>query len=156
MKVRLIVVGKTNETYLKEGIEIYLKRLKHYTDFTLIELDEVKGSKSMSMDDYRKKESDKLLQLLDAERIILLDEKGKSYTSFGFAKKLNNSMIRGVKSIDFVVGGPFGFHENVREKAHESMTLSDLTFSHQMVRLFFVEQLYRAFTIIKGEKYHHS
>ena len=156
MKVRLIVVGKTNETYLKEGIEIYLKRLKHYTDFTLIELDEVKGSKSMSMDDYRKKESDKLLQLLDAERIILLDEKGKSYTSFGFAKKLNNSMIQGVKSIDFVVGGPFGFHENVREKAHESMTLSDLTFSHQMVRLFFVEQLYRAFTIIKGEKYHHS
>ena len=156
MKIRLIVVGKTNESYLKEGIEMYLKRLKHYTDFSIVELDEIKGSKNISMDDYRKKESEKLLNLLDAERIVLLDEKGASFTSFGFAKKLNNSMIQGVKSIDFVVGGPFGFHESVRNKSDESMALSDMTFSHQMVRLFFVEQLYRAFTIIKGEKYHHS
>ena len=152
----MIVVGKTNEKYLKEGIEIYLNRLKHYTDFSIVELDEIKGSKNISMDDYRKKESEKLLSILDAERLVLLDEKGKSYTSFGFAKKLNNSMIQGVKSIDFVVGGPFGFHEKVRNKSDESMALSDMTFSHQMVRLFFVEQLYRAFTIIKGEKYHHS
>jgi 23S rRNA (pseudouridine1915-N3)-methyltransferase len=156
MKIRLIVLGKTNESYLKEGIDNYLKRLKHYTDFSIVELDEVKGSKNISMDDYRKKESKKLLPLLDAERIVLLDEKGKGYTSFSFAKKLNNSMIQGVKSIDFVVGGPFGFHEDVREKSHELMALSDMTFSHQMVRLFFVEQIYRAFTIIKGEKYHHS
>jgi len=156
MKVRLIVIGKTNEHYLKEGINNYVSRLKHYVDFNLIELDEIKGSKKISMDDYRKKESEKLLPLLKAERIVLLDEKGKSFTSMGFAKYLNQKMLHGMRSIDFVVGGPFGFDESVRNKAHELISFSDMTFSHQMIRLFFVEQIYRAFTIIKGESYHHS
>ncbi len=156
MKVKLIVVGKTNEAYLKEGINKYLVRLKHYVDFTLIEIDEIKGSKKMSMDDYRKRESEKLLPILNAELIVLLDEKGKSFTSMSFAKFLNQKMLHGLKSIDFVVGGPFGFDESVKNRANEMISLSDMTFSHQMVRLFFVEQIYRAFTIIKGEKYHHS
>jgi len=156
MKVQLIVIGKTNEAYLKEGINNYLSRLKHYVDFKIIEIDEIKGSKKTSMDDYRKRESEKIMPLLTSELIILLDEKGKSYTSFEFAKHLNHKMLHGLKSIDFVVGGPFGFDESVRNKAHEKISLSDMTFSHQMIRLFFVEQIYRAFTIIKGEKYHHS
>lgn len=156
MKIRLISIGKTSESYLKEGMDIYLKRLKHYVDFDMLELDEVKGSKKISMDEYRQKEADKLLPQLTAERIILLDEKGKSYTSFSFAQYLNKGMVNGVKSIDFVVGGPFGFHESVRQRADQSMALSELTFSHQMVRLFFIEQIYRAMTIIKGEKYHHQ
>lgn len=156
MKVRLISIGKTNEAYLREGMEIYVSRLKHYVDFSMLELDEVKGSKKISMDDYRKKEAEKLLPLLTAERTVLLDEKGKTFTSFAFAKHLNNKMIQGCRSIDFVIGGPFGFDGSVRKKADEMMSLSDLTFSHQMVRLFFVEQLYRAYSIIKGEKYHHS
>lgn len=156
MKIRLISIGKTNEAYLKEGMDIYLKRLKHYTDFSTIELDEIKGSKKISMDQYRQKEAEKLKPLLTADRIVLLDEKGKSYTSFAFAKKLNKDMVAGVRSVDFVIGGPFGFDSSIREMATEQMALSDLTFSHQMVRLFFIEQLYRAFTIIKGEKYHHQ
>ena len=156
MKIRLIVIGKTTDSYLKEGIDIYLKRLKHYTDFSTMEIDEVKGSKKISMDEYRKLEADKLLPLLKSEHTILLDEKGKSFTSFGFAQFLNQKMNQGLRSLDFVVGGPFGFDESVRKRANETMSMSDLTFSHQMVRLFFTEQLYRAFTIIKGEKYHHS
>ncbi|HAW51683.1 MAG TPA: 23S rRNA (pseudouridine(1915)-N(3))-methyltransferase RlmH [Flavobacteriales bacterium] len=156
MKIRLIVIGKTSESYLREGIKNYAGRLSHYTDFSMIELDEIKGSKKISMDDYRKKEAVKLIPQLSAERIILLDEKGKKYTSFGFAKKINKAMIQGVRSMDFVVGGPFGFDSSVREIAHESLSLSDMTFSHQMIRLFFAEQLYRAMTIIKGESYHHA
>lgn len=156
MKVRLIVIGKTTEDYLKTGINEYLKRLKHYVDFTLVEIDEIKGSKNISMDDYRRKEAEKLLPLLTAEKTILLDEKGKSYTSFAFAKYLDTKMLHGLKSIDYVIGGPFGFDESVRRRADEMMSFSELTFSHQMIRLFFVEQLYRAFSILKGEKYHHS
>lgn len=156
MKVRLIVIGKTNDSYLKEGIAIYTGRLKHYVDFTIVELDEVKGSKKISMDEYRRKEAEKLLPLLTSDRTVLLDEKGKTFTSFTFAQSLNHKMVQGLRSIDFLVGGPFGFDDAVRKKADETMSLSDLTFSHQMVRLFFVEQLYRAFSIIKGEKYHHS
>ena len=156
MKIRLITMGKTTDIYLKEGISIYLKRLKHYTDFTILELDEIKGSKKMSMNEYRKIEGEKLKAVLNAEQIVLLDEKGKSYTSFTFAKRLNQNRINGVRSMDFVVGGPFGFDEEIRKLANEQLSLSEMTFSHQMVRLFFVEQIYRAMTIIKGEKYHHS
>lgn len=156
MKVRLISIGKTNEIYLKQGIEVYLSRLKHYTDFSTIELDEIKGSKKISMDEYRKKEAEKIIPYLTADKIILLDEKGRKYTSFSFAQYLNKQLVDGLRSVDFVIGGPFGFDDSVRKIAHEQMSLSDLTFSHQMIRLFFVEQLYRAFTIIKGEKYHHS
>lgn len=149
-------MGKTTDDYLKNGIFIYLKRLQHYTDFSILELDEIKGSKKTSMNEYRKLEAGKLKGVLNAERIVLLDEKGKSYTSFGFAKKLNAQMVNGVRSIDFVIGGPFGFDEEIYELSNEQISLSDMTFSHQMVRLFFIEQLYRAMTIIKGEKYHHS
>lgn len=156
MKIRLIVIGKTNEAYLREGIDVFVRRLKHYIDFEMVEIDEIKGSKSMSMDDYRKKEASVILPKLDAEEIVLLDEKGNSYTSFEFAGMLNQKMVNSVKSIDFVVGGPFGFDREVRENATKLMSLSELTFSHQMIRLFFVEQIYRAMTIIKGEKYHHS
>ena len=156
MKIRLIVIGKTNEPYLREGIEIYVKRLSFYTNFKLIELDEIKGSKKITMDEYRKKESEIIIPQLKAERIILLDENGKTYSSFSFAKKLNEALVRGIQSIDFVVGGPFGFDKSVRKISHESLALSDMTFSHQMIRLFFVEQLYRGFTIIKGESYHHA
>lgn len=156
MKIRLISIGKTNEPYLKEGIAIYLKRLKHYCDFEILELEEIKGSKSMSMDEYKKKEAEKIMPYLLADEIILLDEKGKEYTSFEFAQHLNKKMINSVRSIDFVIGGPFGFDTSLRNKAKEFLSMSNMTFSHQMIRLLFVEQVYRAMTIIKGEKYHHS
>ena len=156
MKIRLITMGKTTNNYLKEGISIYLSRLKHYTNFSILELDEIKGSKKTSMDEYRKMEASKLKAVINAERIVLLDEKGKSFTSFAFAKKINTQMINGVRSLDFVIGGPFGFDEEIYNMSHEQMSLSEMTFSHQMVRLIFVEQLYRAMTILKGEPYHHK
>ena len=156
MKVRLVCLGKTTESYIREGLDVYLKRIKHYLDFSVFEIDEIKGSKKMSMDEYRRKEAEKLLPVLTAERIILLDEKGKSYTSFALARKLDQFMVQGLRSLDFVVGGPFGFDQAVRDLADESLSLSELTFSHQMVRMFFVEQIYRSMTIIRGESYHHS
>ncbi|MBI2269199.1 MAG: 23S rRNA (pseudouridine(1915)-N(3))-methyltransferase RlmH [Bacteroidetes bacterium] len=157
MKIRLIVISPTDSAYLKEGISGYISRLKHYVTFEYVELPAVKRSGNFTSAEVKKKEGEELLKHVDPSSIlILLDEKGKEYTSTDFSKFIQKQMNSGVKTIVFFVGGPFGFPEEVYKKANYKLALSQMTFSHQMVRLFFVEQLYRAFTIIKGESYHHE
>ena len=157
MKITLLVVGKTEDRYLIEGIDKYLNRLKHYIGFNIIVIPEVKNTKNLSEAQQKSREGELILKHIgNADTVILLDEKGKKYTSVLFANYLNKQMIGSVQHVIFVIGGPYGFDESVYKRANGSMSLSDMTFSHQMVRLFFVEQLYRAFSILKGEPYHHE
>ena len=157
MKITLLVVGKTEDKYLMEGIEKYLNRLKHYISFNTIVIPDIKNTKNLTEAQQKSKEAELILkQTSNADSVILLDEKGKKYTSVLFANYLNKQMIGSVHHIVFIIGGPYGFDESVYKRANGSISLSDMTFSHQMVRLFFVEQLYRAFTILKGEPYHHE
>jgi 23S rRNA (pseudouridine1915-N3)-methyltransferase len=157
MKITLLAVGKTEDKYLIEGIEKYLGRLKHYIGFNLVVIPELKNTKNLTEGQQKTKEAEFILkQLNNTDSVILLDEKGKKYTSVQFANYLNKQMIGSVQHIVFIIGGPYGFDESIYKRAQGSISLSDMTFSHQMVRLFFVEQLYRAFTILKGEPYHHE
>ncbi len=163
MKIELWVIGKTAFKYLDEGIAIYEKRLKHYVNFDLVVLPDVKnpplskGSSSNSIDALKIKEGELILNKLQKDDIlILLDENGKHITSIEFSKFVENQQINATKRIVFQIGGAYGFSEAVYAKAHQKLSLSKMTFSHQMIRLFFVEQLYRAFTILKGEKYHNE
>lgn len=157
MKVSLIAIAKTEEAYLQEGIGIYLKRLGRYLDMKLVEIPALKNAKSLTEKEQKNREGDLILKQLGAgDMLILLDEKGKEYDSPGLAKFVQQQMNQSVKNLVFVIGGPYGFSEEVYARAQQKMALSKLTFSHQMVRLFFVEQLYRAMTILKGEPYHHS
>lgn len=155
MKMKLIAIGKTDEAFLTEGIEKYLKRLKHYVSFEIMVLNDVKTGKKLNIELQKEQEGRAILEKVQSnETLILLDENGKEFTSVGFANFLQKKMNAG-NNLVFVIGGPFGFSTEVYQRADAQLALSKLTFSHQMVRLFFVEQLYRAFTIIKGEKYHH-
>lgn len=156
MKVKLIIIGKTDQDYLKNGIAIYESRLKHYLDFTILEIN-LKNTKKVSIE-VQKKAEEKLVfnNIEPSDFVFLLDEAGKEYNSIEFSKLIQKQMNGGVKNVTFVVGGPFGFSEVMYKRANANLSLSKMTFSHQMVRLFFVEQLYRAMTILKGEKYHHS
>lgn len=155
MKIKLIAIGKTDEAFLTEGIDKYLKRLKHYISFEMIVLNDVKTGKKLNIELQKEQEGRAILEKVQTnETLILLDENGKEFSSVGFANLLQKKMNAGSNLI-FVIGGPFGFSTEVYQRADAQLALSKLTFSHQMVRLFFVEQLYRAFTIIKGEKYHH-
>ncbi len=157
MKITLLVVGKTEDKYLIEGMEKYLNRLKHYIGFNLVVLPELKNTKSLTEAQQKTKEAELILkQVNNPDIMILLDEKGKKYTSVSFANYLNKQMIGSVQQLVFVIGGPYGFDESVYKRANSSVSLSDMTFSHQMVRLFFIVQLYRAFSILKGEPYHHE
>ena len=157
MKITLLVVGKTEDKYLIEGIEKYLNRLKHYIGFNLVVLPELKNTKSLTEAQQKSKEAEMILkQVGNADIVVLLDEKGKKYTSVSFSNYLNKQMIGSVQHLVFVIGGPYGFDESIYKRANSSLSLSDMTFSHQMVRLFFIEQLYRAFSILKGEPYHHE
>lgn len=156
MKITLISVGKTEESYLKEGIEIYEKRLKHYLSFEQIVIPSLKNTKNMDEEQQKEKEGELILKHINnTDRCILLDEKGKQYTSVDFSSHLQSHMNSGIKNLIFVIGGPYGFSKKIYQKANDKIALSSLTLSHQMVRLFFVEQLYRAMTILKGEPYHH-
>ena len=155
MKMKLIAIGKTDEAFLVEGIEKYLKRLKHYVSFEIIVLNDVKTGKKLNIELQKEQEGRAILEKVQSnETLILLDENGKDFTSVGFANFLQKKLNAG-NNLVFVIGGPFGFSTEVYQRADAQLALSKLTFSHQMVRLFFVEQLYRAFTIIKSEKYHH-
>jgi 23S rRNA (pseudouridine1915-N3)-methyltransferase len=157
MKITLIAVGKTEEKYLTEGIDKYLKRLKHYIGFSFMIIPELKNTKNLAIAEQKSKEADLILkQISNPDVVILLDEKGKKYTSVGFAGYMNKQMIGSVQHLVFIIGGPYGFDARIYARASSSMSLSDMTFSHQMVRLFFVEQCYRAFSILKGEPYHHE
>jgi 23S rRNA (pseudouridine1915-N3)-methyltransferase len=155
MKITLVWIGKTDESYLKEGIEKYQKRLKHYISFDVKEIKDVRN-KSFSPEKLKSEEETVLLKELENyDRIFLLDEKGKQQTSVEFSQTIQKQLNSGVKSVCFVIGGAFGFSQKIYDLATAKVGLSKMTYSHQMVRLIFIEQLYRAFTILKGEKYHH-
>jgi 23S rRNA (pseudouridine1915-N3)-methyltransferase len=157
MDIRLILIGKTNSKFLVEGEKEYEKRLKHYVKFTEVVIPELKKASKLSEEQIKTKEGEEVLKKLSkADYLILLDDKGKQQTSKEYSKWIQKRMNSGVKSIVFIVGGAYGFSDEVYVRANEKLSLSKLTFTHQMVRLIFKEQLYRAFTIIKGEKYHHE
>ena len=156
MKILLLVIGKTDDDYLITGIKKYVGRLGHYVSFEMKEIPDIRNRKTLSEEQQKKSESFLLLSQFQAgDYIILLDENGKQFTSVDFSENLEKLMASGSKRIVFVIGGPYGFSQDVYAKANAKMSLSPMTFSHQMVRLIFIEQLYRAFTILKGEPYHH-
>lgn len=157
MKIELWAIGKTNEKYLTEGISIYEKRLKHYCNFELCILPDVKVNANTDALTVKKKEAEVFLKKLQPnDYLILLDEHGKNFSSIQFSAKIDQLQINATKSVVFLIGGAFGFDEKIHEIAKEKLSLSAMTFSHQMIRLFFVEQLYRAYTIIRGESYHNE
>ena len=157
MKIKLIVVGKTNATYLVKGEREYENRLKHYTKFEEVMIPDVKQVVKRSENELKKKEGQLILhKIQNSDHVILLDEKGKSLSSIDFANFLQQKMNSSLKSLVFVVGGAFGFSDEVYQRANSKLSLSKMTFSHQMVRLIFKEQLYRGLSILRGEKYHHE
>ena len=156
MNIKLIVVSKTDEKYLQQGIDIYVSRLKHYVNFEVV-IPALKDQKGASPDDIKEREATLLLKQLEkCDRVVLLDEHGTEHTSVGFSQFLQKQMNAGVRNLAFVVGGAFGFAPSVYSAAGDKISLSKMTFNHQMVRLFFLEQLYRAFTIIRHEPYHNE
>lgn len=157
MNIKLIVVGKTDVKYVREGLEEYLGRLKHYVPFSYEEIPALKDQKGASPATIKEREAALILKKIEgADRVVLLDEHGKEYTSVGFSEYLQKQMNAGVRTLVFVVGGAFGFAPEVYAAATDKLSLSQMTFNHQMVRLFFTEQLYRAFTILRHEPYHNS
>lgn len=157
MKIKLICVGKTVKPFLKEGEQEYLKRLKHYTPVEKIEIPELKNAKKLREDQIKQQEGQLILnQIKPGELIVLLDERGKQFGSIDFSKYLQKKFNSGGKGIAFVIGGAYGFSDEIYTRATDKISLSKMTFSHQMVRLFFLEQIYRGFTILKGEPYHHE
>ena len=156
MKLTLITVGKTDVPWVREGLQLYASRLQHYVRFEIKEIPELKNAGSLSEEQIKEKEGALILKETDGMDMILLDEHGKEYRSLEFAKEIQNRLNRGGRDISFVIGGAYGFSPDVYAKAAGKLSLSKMTFSHQMVRAFFAEQLYRAFTIIKGEPYHHE
>lgn len=157
MKIILLTVGKTTDNHLIVLQNQYAERLKHYISFQSIVVPELKNTKNLSIAEQKEKEADLILkQLEQSDEVILLDEKGKQFSSVGFSEFLSKKMLASHKRMIFVVGGPYGFSERIYRRADGLISLSAMTFSHQMIRLIFVEQLYRAFTILKGEPYHHE
>lgn len=157
MKIKLLLIGKTDSDILSKGVDDYLKRLKHYIPFEMSIIPDLKNTKNLTESQQKKKEGELILNFIKSgDFVVLLDEKGKEYTSVGFSGFIEKQMISGLKSLVFIVGGPYGFSDDVYIKSNSKISLSRMTFSHQMVRLIFTEQLYRAMTIIKGEPYHHQ
>ena len=156
MTIKLIAIGKTDNKQLISFIEEYIKRLGHYINFKLDIIPDVKNTKNLSEAQQKQKEGELILgKLNNTDSLILLDENGKQFDSVSFSSYLQKHMNSGVKQLVFVIGGPYGFSEEVYKKANGKISLSKMTFSHQMIRLFFIEQLYRGFTILKNEPYHH-
>ncbi|HLS37534.1 MAG TPA: 23S rRNA (pseudouridine(1915)-N(3))-methyltransferase RlmH [Sphingobacterium bovisgrunnientis] len=157
MKITLVCIGKTDDKYIQEGIDKYNKRLKHYITFNIVVLPDVKNVKNLSQSQQKEKEAELFNKhIQNTDYVVLLDERGKEYSSIEFSSFLEKKMIASVQHIVFLVGGPYGFSEEIKQRANSLVSLSKMTFSHQMVRLFFVEQIYRAYTIMKGEPYHHE
>lgn len=157
MKIKLVVVGKTEKGYLKEGIAEYAKRLKHYFPFELVEIPELKNARKLREGQIKVAEGELLLkQFVNSDCVVLLDEQGKQFRSKEFAQYFQKKANSGLKQVVLVVGGAYGFSDEVYQRANEKISLSKMTFSHQMVRLFAIEQVYRAMTILRGEPYHHE
>lgn len=156
MKITLLAIGKTDNKQIQSLMDDYIKRLGFYIPFELEVIPDIKNAKNLSEALQKQAEGDEILKRTNtADILILLDEKGKTYTSEGFSQFLQKKMNSGLKNLIFVIGGPYGFSEEVNKRANGKVSLSSMTFSHQMVRLFFIEQLYRGFTILRNEPYHH-
>ena len=156
MHVTLLCIGKTGKSFLEEGEKEYLKRLAHYISFELKILPDVKQAKNLSEEQIKQKEAEMFLEKIQSgDSVFLLDENGKELSSVAFSQFLQEQFNRGGKHIYFLVGGPYGFHTSLYARAQGKISLSKMTFSHQMIRMFFIEQMYRAMTILKGEPYHH-
>ena len=156
MKVQFWVIGKTTDTYLLPGIDNYIKRLKRYCQFEYVELPAAKIGKNATKEETKLKEESAVLERLEkSDFLVVMDENGKEYSSKKFANFLLDHQMRGTKRLVFLIGGAYGFSDKVYDRANSKVALSQMTFTHQMVRLIFTEQLYRAYTITKGEKYHH-
>lgn len=157
MRISLICIGKTDESYLNMGIEKYVNRLKHYVNFSLTIIPDIKNTKNLTQEQQKSKEAEQLLKQINAtDTVVLLDERGSIFKSIDFAKYLDKKMISSTQHLVFIIGGPYGFDNTMYDRAQSKLSLSSMTFSHQMIRLFFIEQLYRAYTILRGEPYHHE
>jgi len=157
MKICLLAVGKTDAQYFIDAITEYKNRLQYYIPFELLIIPDLKNTKNLTMEQQKEKEGDLILKnITQGDHIILLDENGKEFSSVNFATYLEKKICNVSKRIIFIIGGPYGFSQNVYNIANDKISLSKMTFSHQMIRVFFVEQLYRAMTILKNEPYHHQ
>lgn len=157
MRIVLLTVGKTDIPWVREGLETYVSRLKHYISFELRELPELKKVSSLTRDQIKRKEGEMILREIKlSDELVLLDERGMEYRSLEFSKFLEQRLATSSKDLVFVIGGAYGFCDEVYSRSDGKISLSRMTFSHQLVRTIFAEQLYRAFTIMKGEPYHHE
>ncbi|TLF44042.1 23S rRNA (pseudouridine(1915)-N(3))-methyltransferase RlmH [Maribacter aurantiacus] len=157
MTIKLLAIGKTDSKELQKLISMYEQRLGHYVKFELEIIPDLKNTKNLSAEQQKIKEGELIFKsLANTDILVLLDENGKQYSSLEFSSYLQKKMNSGLKQLVFLIGGPYGFSEEIYRKASGKISLSKMTFSHQMVRLFFVEQLYRAFTILRNEPYHHQ
>lgn len=157
MKITLLTVGKTDKDWVRQGMEIYVSRLKHYIPFAVVEIPELKNVSALTKDQIKTREGELILKnIKQTDDLILLDERGKEYTSVELAKVIQDKISYVGKDMVYVIGGAYGFSDAVYQRANSKISLSRMTFSHQMVRAIFVEQIYRAFTIMKGEPYHHE
>ena len=157
VKILLLTIGNTDKKYMKEGIDDYVKRISFYIPFEMKFIPDIKNRSSLSEELQKEKEGKLILnQVSPGDYLILLDERGTGFSSVGFSEWIEKKMIAGIRQLVFVIGGPYGFSDTVYQRSDMKISMSKLTFSHQMVRLIFVEQIYRALTIIKNEPYHHE
>lgn len=157
MKIQLLVIGNTSAPYIKEGIDVYRKRLIRYVPFDMVVIPDIRNARSLTEEMQKVKEGAAILDIIKAgDYVVLLDEKGAEYTSREFAAFIDRKMATVNKNIWFVIGGPYGFSSEIYERCDAKLSFSRMTFSHEMIRMFFVEQLYRAMTILRGEPYHHD
>ncbi len=157
MKITLLTVGKTDRDWVRQGLDIYVSRLKHYVPFSIVEIPELKNVSAMTKDQIKVKEGELILKnIRNTDDVVLLDERGREYSSVELAGIIQNKINHEGKDIVYVIGGAYGFSDAVYARANSKLSLSRMTFSHQMVRAIFAEQIYRAFTIMKGEPYHHE
>ena len=157
MKIVLLAVGKTSTDYLIKGIEGFIKRINHYVPMELSIIPDLKSTKGLTEETQKVREGQAMIAALQSgDVVVLLDERGKEYTSREFASQIDRKMVQGIKRLVFVIGGPYGFSQEMYDRANEKISLSRMTFTHEMVRLFFVEQIYRAMTLLPREPYHHD
>lgn len=157
MNLLLLTVGKTDVAWVKEGLELYRDRLQHYVRFSITEIPQLKNASSLTQEQIKEKEADAIERCLESgDRLILLDERGRMYRSMEWASWLEKQLSGSARRLVFLIGGAYGFSRRIYDRAQDMVSLSPMTFSHQMVRTVFAEQLYRAFTIMKGEPYHHE
>jgi len=157
MKIQLIVIGKTTQDFVERGLSEFISRIKHYLPFEMTVIPDLKNAKNLSFEQIKEKEGELLLKMISpGDFVVLLDERGKSFSSLQFASYIEKKTHTVGKNLIFVIGGPYGFSPKVYAAAQEKISLSSMTFSHQLIRLIFVEQLYRAMTILGNEPYHHE